>query len=66
MILLRNIEGLSVLEIFKAWFLQKAKGTAVKEFLLGEAKSCGWVGRVCLKIKKRYIFAPSMVGRNLS
>ena len=36
--------------------------------MLGEAKSSGWVvGRVCLKIKKRFIIlAPSVLGPNLS
>ena len=46
-------------------------------FFMGEAKSHGWVGRgwlghgswvvghVCLKIKKRYILAPTVLSQNL-
>ena len=33
---------------------------------MGEAKSRGWVGRVCLKIKKDIYLAPSVVAPNLS
>ena len=64
------------MEYVSTYFWLHLKGD-FQWFFMGEAKSHGWVGRgwlgrgswvvghVCLKIKKRYILAPSVLSQNL-